>query len=125
MRLFSQDVKVEALKRTPLFEGLTKKELGALASATDDLQVEPAGTGHDPDPRSLDHVPDGQHVRRGRCYPVSPMRRPASSSTGRRIASISANCSGPAIRGGESWMTGSPRSSARQISPRSYSSAER
>ena len=41
MRLFSQDVKVEALKRTPLFEGLTKKELGALASATDDLQVEP------------------------------------------------------------------------------------
>ena len=41
MRLFSQDVKVEALKRAPLFEGLTKKELSALASATDDLQVEP------------------------------------------------------------------------------------
>ena len=43
MRLFSQNAKVEALKRTPLFEGLSKKELTALASATDDLQIE-AGT---------------------------------------------------------------------------------
>jgi CRP/FNR family cyclic AMP-dependent transcriptional regulator len=41
MRLFSQNVKVDALKRVPLFEGLSKKELAALASATDDLQVEP------------------------------------------------------------------------------------
>lgn len=41
MRLFSQNVKVEALKRTPLFEGLTKRELATLASATDDLQLEP------------------------------------------------------------------------------------
>lgn len=41
MRLFSQNVKAEALGRTPLFEGLSKKELASLASATDDLQVEP------------------------------------------------------------------------------------
>ena len=41
----------------------------------------------------------------------------ASSRTGRRTASISSNCSGPAISGGASWITGSPRSSARQISP--------
>ena len=41
MRLFSQNVKVEALKRAPLFEGLTKRELATLASATDDLQLEP------------------------------------------------------------------------------------
>lgn len=41
MRLFSQDVKVEALKRTPLFEGLSKKELAKLARVTEDLQVEP------------------------------------------------------------------------------------
>ena len=46
------------------------------------------------------------------------MRRPASSSTGRSTASISANCSGPAISGGASWITGSPRSSERQIRPR-------
>jgi CRP-like cAMP-binding protein len=41
VRLFSQNVKVEALKRAPLFEGLTKRELATLASATDDLQLEP------------------------------------------------------------------------------------
>ena len=27
MRLFNQDTKVQALKRAPLFEGLSKKEL--------------------------------------------------------------------------------------------------
>lgn len=41
MRLFSQDVKVEALKRAPLFEGLSKKELAQLARVTEDLKVEP------------------------------------------------------------------------------------
>ena len=40
MRLFSQNVKVEALKRAPLFEGLSKKELAELARVTDDLKVE-------------------------------------------------------------------------------------
>jgi CRP-like cAMP-binding protein len=43
VRLFSQNVKVEALKRAPLFEGLSKKELKELARVTEDLQVE-AGT---------------------------------------------------------------------------------
>ena len=42
MRLFSQDTKVEALKRAPLFEGLSKKELGELARVTEDLEI---GTG--------------------------------------------------------------------------------
>ena len=42
----------------------------------------------------------------------------ASSSTGRRTSSISSNCSVSQISGGASWITGSPRSSARQISPR-------
>ncbi len=41
MRLFSQNVKIEALKRAPLFEGLSKKELAELARVTDDLKVEP------------------------------------------------------------------------------------
>ena len=41
MRLFSHNVKVEALKRAPLFEGLSKKELTELARATDDLSVAP------------------------------------------------------------------------------------
>lgn len=41
MRLFSQNVKVEALRRAPLFEGLSKKELAELARVTEDLQVEP------------------------------------------------------------------------------------
>jgi CRP-like cAMP-binding protein len=43
VRLFSQNVKVEALGRAPLFEGLSRKELRELASATEDLSVE-AGT---------------------------------------------------------------------------------
>lgn len=43
MRLFSQNVKVEALKRAPLFESLSKKELTELARVSEDLQVA-AGT---------------------------------------------------------------------------------
>ncbi len=42
MRLFNQDTKVQALKRVPLFEGLSKKELTELARVTEDLEV-PAG----------------------------------------------------------------------------------
>ncbi len=42
MKLFSQDVKVERLKRAPLFEGLSRKELVQLARMTDDVEV-PAG----------------------------------------------------------------------------------
>jgi CRP/FNR family cyclic AMP-dependent transcriptional regulator len=42
VRLFSQDTKVDALRRAPLFEGLGKKELEQLARMTDDLEV-PAG----------------------------------------------------------------------------------
>ena len=42
MRLFTQDTKVQALKRAPLFEGLSKKELAEIARVTEDLEV-PAG----------------------------------------------------------------------------------
>jgi CRP/FNR family cyclic AMP-dependent transcriptional regulator len=42
VRLFNQDTKVQALKRVPLFEGLSKKELTELARVTEDLEV-PAG----------------------------------------------------------------------------------
>jgi CRP/FNR family cyclic AMP-dependent transcriptional regulator len=41
MKLFSQDTKVEALRRAPLFEGLSKKELTQLARASEDVEVEP------------------------------------------------------------------------------------
>ncbi len=43
MRLFSQDTKVEALKRAPLFEGLSRKELTQLARVSEDMEI-PAGT---------------------------------------------------------------------------------
>jgi CRP/FNR family cyclic AMP-dependent transcriptional regulator len=43
VRLFSQDTKVEALKRAPLFEGLSKKELTLLARVSEDMELE-AGT---------------------------------------------------------------------------------
>jgi CRP/FNR family cyclic AMP-dependent transcriptional regulator len=42
MRLFSQDTKVEALKRAPLFEGLSRKELTQLARVSEDMEI-PAG----------------------------------------------------------------------------------
>ena len=41
MKLFSQDTKVEALRRAPLFEGLSRKELVQLARASEDLEVPP------------------------------------------------------------------------------------
>jgi CRP-like cAMP-binding protein len=41
MRLFSQATKVQALKRVPLFEGLSRKELVQLERVCEDLEVEP------------------------------------------------------------------------------------
>ncbi len=43
MARFRQDMKVAALKRPPLFEGLSRKQLVKVAPLTDDLDV-PAGT---------------------------------------------------------------------------------
>jgi CRP/FNR family cyclic AMP-dependent transcriptional regulator len=41
VRLFSQDAKVVALKRAPLFEGLSRRELLQLARVSEDLEVPP------------------------------------------------------------------------------------
>ena len=41
MKLFTQDTKVEALRRAPLFEGLSRKELVQLARRSEDLEVPP------------------------------------------------------------------------------------
>jgi CRP/FNR family transcriptional regulator, cyclic AMP receptor protein len=41
MKLFSQDTKVQALKRAPLFESLSRKHLTHLARVSEDLEVEP------------------------------------------------------------------------------------
>ncbi len=78
--------------------------------------------GDDPDVEVAENVADGQHSS---ARLSAAMRREASSRTGRRAASISSNCSGPAISGGENWITGSPRSSERQIRPRWNSSGLR
>src|SRR4051794_17065168 len=43
MPLFTQDVKIEALKRAPLFADLSRKELLAVARLADELEV-PEGT---------------------------------------------------------------------------------
>jgi CRP-like cAMP-binding protein len=37
--LFTQDTKVQALKRAPLFEGLSKKELTQLARVSEDIEL--------------------------------------------------------------------------------------
>jgi CRP/FNR family transcriptional regulator, cyclic AMP receptor protein len=39
VRLFAQDTKVNALSQAPLFAGLSKKELTALARVTEDMEV--------------------------------------------------------------------------------------
>jgi CRP-like cAMP-binding protein len=41
VRLFSQDTKVEALKRAPLFEGLSRRELVQLARVSEDMELAP------------------------------------------------------------------------------------
>ena len=41
MRLFNQDTKVQALKRAPLFQDLSRKELVELARVTEDMEVPP------------------------------------------------------------------------------------
>jgi CRP/FNR family cyclic AMP-dependent transcriptional regulator len=41
MKLFSQDTKVQALKRAPLFDGLSRKELAQLARVSEDIEVGP------------------------------------------------------------------------------------
>jgi CRP/FNR family transcriptional regulator, cyclic AMP receptor protein len=41
VRLFTQNAKVEALKRAPLFEGLSRKEFVELARVSEDLEVPP------------------------------------------------------------------------------------
>src|SRR5262249_53351072 len=56
---------------------------------------------------------------------VQVMRCQASARTSPRIPTISENSSSPATSGGEIWTTGSPRSSARQMSPCSKSRGER
>jgi CRP/FNR family cyclic AMP-dependent transcriptional regulator len=38
--LFSRDTKIEALKRVPLFEGLSRKQLAELAKVTEDVDCE-------------------------------------------------------------------------------------
>jgi CRP/FNR family cyclic AMP-dependent transcriptional regulator len=39
VKLFSQDTKVEALGRCPLFQGLARSELAQLAKETEDLEI--------------------------------------------------------------------------------------
>jgi CRP/FNR family transcriptional regulator, cyclic AMP receptor protein len=40
VRLFSRDTKVEALRRAPLFAGLSRKELTELAKMTEDVELD-------------------------------------------------------------------------------------
>ncbi len=40
MRLFREDTKIEALRRAPLFEGLSRNELERLARLAEDLEVD-------------------------------------------------------------------------------------
>jgi CRP-like cAMP-binding protein len=39
VRLFKEDTKVEALRRAPLFQGLSKKDLTDLARVTEDMEL--------------------------------------------------------------------------------------
>lgn len=63
--------------------------------------------------RSLGEVSDAQ------------IRRHASVRTSCNVSTMKSISVWPQMSGGESWMTGSPRSSARQISPASNSAPDR
>ncbi len=84
-------------------------ELGDVNPA--DLPPRPARARRELELQVLDELTNGEHG-----YGWS-IRSHASERTLRRTDSISSNCSVSQIRGGASWTTGSPRSSARQIRP--------
>ena len=65
--------------------------------------------------------------RRGRCGSRAAVRAWSRPPSGRRAGccSISSKVAWSEISGGASWTTGSPRSSARQYRPFSYSALER
>ena len=69
------------------------------------------------------------HHSESRWYPEAAprryIRRHASERTSRSVDAMKSISSCPQISGGDSWTTGSPRSSARQISPASKSAPER
>jgi CRP/FNR family cyclic AMP-dependent transcriptional regulator len=44
MRLFKHDDKIEALRKAPLFEGLSKKELALLARVSEDMEIPEGST---------------------------------------------------------------------------------
>jgi CRP/FNR family transcriptional regulator, cyclic AMP receptor protein len=44
VRLFKQDDKIEALRKAPLFEGLSKKELTQLARVSEDMEIPEGAT---------------------------------------------------------------------------------
>jgi len=71
------------------------------------------GAGDELEVELVEQALDGKHPTAYRWT-----RSQASVSTPCRTSWISSNCSVSAISGGASWITGSPRSSARQISPR-------
>ena len=73
--------------------------------------------------------PTSQIVTRTRPPPIGPPLRDALPGLGQHVAEDAGDLRrtppAPATSGGEIWTTGSPRSSARQIRPRSKSSGER
>jgi CRP-like cAMP-binding protein len=77
MKLFSQDKKVEALKRAPLFAGLSRKELIQLARLADDAEV--------PEGRVLCREGD-----RGREFFVLVEGSVDVATKGRRVATLGA-----------------------------------
>ena len=77
MKLFTQDKKVESLKRTPLFADLSRKELVQLARLADDVEV-PAG-------RVLCEEGD-----RGREFFVLVEGKVVVARKGRRVATLGA-----------------------------------
>jgi CRP/FNR family transcriptional regulator, cyclic AMP receptor protein len=77
MKLFSQDTKVEALKRAPLFADLSRKELMQLARLADDAEV--------PEGRVLCREGD-----RGREFFVLVEGRVDVTTKGSRVATLGA-----------------------------------
>ena len=94
---------VPALRASARRQAASRRAAGLTRAERRDRDCRTAGT-----PRLGRGSPAAPHA------PAVRAAWPALSSTTRRICSISSKCSWSQISGGESWTTGSPRSSARQ-----------
>ncbi len=106
-------------------ERVGRPQPGEPAADDADVDVQVLGEGGAGRQRGRHGLPPQREPLIPRSVPRRYIRRHASERTSRSVPAMKSISSCPQISGGDSWTTGSPRSSARQISPASKSAPER